>query len=132
MATKLLFITHDELLAKAYMARLPKENFEVERFATAHDGLARARQWVPDLILLDLMLPGLHGLDVLKMLRDVPWLVTVHVVLLLERTIARDILDECQLWGADSYLYKDVSPIDEVITHLHTVRQALAAKSSSQ
>jgi len=131
MAMKLLFVTHDEVLAKAYLARLPKEDFEVERYATAHDGLARARHWIPELILLDLDLPGIHGLDVLKMLRDVPWLATVHVVLLLERTIAREILDECQLWGADSYLYKDVSPIGEVVAHLHTVRQSLPAKPIS-
>lgn len=128
---KLLMIMHDDVLAKAYRARLAKlDDLEVDRRATAHDGLARARQWTPDLILLDLALPGLHGLDVLKMLRDVPWLVTVHVVLLIERTLSPEILDECLLWGADSYLQKDTCSIDAVVAHLRTVLQSIAARTA--
>ncbi len=123
--TKLLMMIHDPVLARAYKARFAKAGFEMEHRATAHDGLARARQWTPDIILLDLTLPGIHGLDVLKMLRDVPWLIRVHVVLLIERTLAQNTLDECLLWGADSYLYKDATPVDDVVSHLQSVRASL-------
>ena len=119
---KLLLISADNLLSTAYRAHLTREGFEVASCSTGHDGLAKARQWTPDLILLDLTLPGMHGLDVLKMLRDVPWLVKVHVTLLIERTLARDTLNECLLWGAGSYLYKDRCSLQELVSHL---REAL-------
>ena len=80
------------------------------------------------MIILDLTLPGMHGLDVLKMLRDVPWLATVHVVLLIERTLEREILNECLLWGADSYLEKDLCSIDQVATHLQAVVRSLQTR----
>jgi len=122
---KLLLMIHDPVLTRAYTARFAKAGFEIEHRATAHDGLARARQWRPELIVLDLALPGIHGLDVLKMLRDVPWLIQVHVVLLIERTLLQETLDECLLWGADSYLYKDATSVDDVVTHLQSVRSSL-------
>ena len=125
---KLLLITHDDVLARAYRTHLARAGFEVEQVTTGHDGLLRARQWIPDLIVLDLLLPGMHGLDVLKWLRDVPWLVPVHVILLIERTIARDVLDECLLWGAGSYLYKDASTPQDLLEHL---RHVLNARSSA-
>ena len=127
---KLLLITHDELLAKAYCARLLREGFEVERGATGHEGLARLRHWVPDLVLLDVMLPGMHGLDVLKWFRDVPWLAKMRVVLLIECTLASDVLNECLLWGAESYLLKDACSLHEMVAHIQQTLQSSAAPSS--
>ena len=125
---KLLVITHDDVLAAAYTARLRREGCEVERCRTGDEGLSKARRWTPDLILLDLLLPGLHGLDVIKWLREVPWLVKVHVVLLVERTIAPEVLDECLLWGAGSYLQKDACSVSELVAHVQGV---LAATSGN-
>jgi CheY-like chemotaxis protein len=83
-------------------------------------------------ILLDVTLPGLNGLDVLKSLRDVPWLSQTHVVLLLEHTLERSVLDDCLLWGASSFLYKDVCPMDEVVAHLQAVLQSLDTPESTK
>ena len=118
---KILLMTHDDVLARAYHARLSRLGFEIERRATGHEGLAKARQWTPDLIVLDLTLPGMHGLDVLKSLRDVPWLVKVHVVLLIERALDRETLNECLLWGAGSYLEKDACSLADVAAHLQAI-----------
>jgi len=120
--TKLLLITHDDVLAKAYRAHLARAGFEVEVATTGYAGLAKARQWAPALMLLDVTLPGLHGLDILKWLRDVPQLVTsMRVVLLIERTLCREILDECLMWGADSYCYKDAASPQELVEHLRAI-----------
>jgi len=128
---KALLITHDHLLAGAYRARLARAGFEVECSRTGHEGLAKARRWTPDLILLDVTLPGMHGLDVLKWLRDVPWLVTIHVVLLIERTLAREILDQCLLWGAGSAFQKDTGSLDELIAHLQKIPLAAPVSDPS-
>lgn len=127
MAHKILLIIHDEVLATAYRARLARAGFELEHARVAHEGLATARRWKPDLILVDLMLPGLHGLDVLKWLRDVPWLIKIPVVVLIERPLAPEIVDECQVWGADSFLHKDTCSLQELVDHLHAVLRSLAA-----
>jgi len=116
--SKLLLISHDEVLAQAYTARLKRAGFEVEHRTTGREGLAWARQWNPELMVLDLVLPGMHGLDVLKLLRDVPWLATVPVVVLVERSMQRDVVEECRLWGAASFLEKDVRSLDEIAEHL--------------
>ena len=127
---KLLLITHDDLLADAYRACLSAAGFDTEHARTGHEGLAKARRGTPDLILLDLTLPGMHGLDVLKWLRDVPWLITVHVVLLIEHTLAREVLNECLLWGAGSYLHKDTCSLDDLIAHLQKIPPPAAALST--
>lgn len=125
MAPRLLIVTHDAMLASAYQARFVKEKFDVDCRSTAHEGLARARQWTPQIILLDIALPGLHGLDVLKSMRDVPWLSKTHVVLLVEHTLQRSVIDDCLLWGASSVLSKDVCPIGEVVAHLRSILPSL-------
>ncbi len=119
--SKILLITHDDVLARAYCARLRRLEFEVEHQSTGHEGLTKARQWRPDLIILDLTLPGIHGLDVLKSLRDVPWLVQVHVVLLIEQALDRETLNECLLWGAGSYLEKEHCSLSDVMRHVQTI-----------
>ncbi len=119
---KLLIITHDELLAKAYVAHLSRrEGFSVEHRPTAQSGLRHARVWKPELILLDLTLPGLHGLDVLKWLSDVPRLVKIPVVLLVERTMQPEVLAECRRWGIHSTLDKDTCSLERLVAHLHDV-----------
>jgi len=124
---KIIFITHDNLLAISYRGRLIREGFDVEVAFIGQHGLFKARRNNPDLIILDVTLPGLSGLDVLKCLRDVPWLATVHVVLLIEKVLNRDTLNECLIWGGDSYLYKDSCSVSEFAEH---VRKVLSVSSA--
>ena len=121
---KLLLITSNDVFAMAYCARLTRVGIEIERQATGREGLFRSRHWKPDLILLDLTLPGMNGLDVLKYLRDVPWLVRVPVVLLVERATEHDLLEQCLLWGAHSVLYKESCSVQELVAHLQAVPTA--------
>ena len=130
MVPRLLVITHDDILASAYRARLSREQFAVESRSTAHEGLVKARQWSPQILLLDVTLPGMNGLDVLKSMRDVPWLSQTHVVLLIERTLARSVIEDCLLWGAGSVFYKDTGSVSELTARLQTILQALDASPS--
>ena len=130
MVPRLLVITHDDILASAYRARLSREQFAVESRSTAHEGLVKARQWSPQMLLLDVTLPGMNGLDVLKSMRDVPWLSQTHVVLLIERTLARSVIEDCLLCGAGSVFYKDTGSVSELTARLQTILQALDASPS--
>ena len=130
MSTKLLLVTSDLVLAKAYQARLTKEGFDVDACRTGHEGLVRARGQTPHVMLVDLALPGMTGLDVIKWLRDVPWLAQVPVVVLIERTVKREVLEECQLWGIAGVLEKDTCSLAEVVARAQACLRRVAAGSS--
>lgn len=66
MAKKILLIDDDELMRRSLAFNLEQAGFHVHTAATAEDGLAAARQNPPDLVLLDIGLPGMDGLDAVK------------------------------------------------------------------
>ena len=118
---RVLLITHDRILAHAYRVRLTRAGFDVEHCRTAPEGLVKSEAWPPSIILLDLTLPGVHGLEALKLFRDMPSLVQVRVVLLIERTLSPELLDECLLWSGGTYLHKDVCSLQELVAHLRLI-----------
>jgi DNA-binding response OmpR family regulator len=67
---RLLLIEDDNNLAQGLRYNLERAGYEVEHAADGPEGLRLARDREPDLVLLDLMLPGLHGFDLLARLRE--------------------------------------------------------------
>lgn len=131
MATVLL-ITADPVLSRAYRARLTTAGFEAAVCTSGHEGLAKAHQWSPDVILLDLVMAGMHGLDVLKALRDVPWVVKSHVAMLVDHTLTSDTLEECLFWGASSFLRKDTGSAQDLLDHLAKILPRAEAPTASE
>ncbi len=82
MAPHILFIDDDPLMGRLVGDLLKQEGFQVTVALNGKDGLARARLRPPDLILLDVMMPGMDGFAVCQALRQDPQLHTVPVVLL--------------------------------------------------
>jgi len=114
---ELLVIEDNEHYAAALRNNLEIEGFVVD---VAHDGvlgMLRIRQRVPKLVILDVMLPGRDGYDVLRSLRD-EW-IQVPVVLLTARKDEADKLRGFGL-GADDYITKPVS-ILELIARIRAV-----------
>jgi two-component system phosphate regulon response regulator PhoB len=98
------------------------------RVTTAHNGteaLKTARQEHPDLVVLDLMLPGISGYDVLADLRRRPETSAVGVILLTARKEEPDRVKGLSL-GADDYLPKPFSP-RELVLRVTAVLRRLAA-----
>jgi two-component system alkaline phosphatase synthesis response regulator PhoP len=89
--------------ARAYLER---EGYVVQSAADGPAGLKAARAWQPDLIVLDIMLPGLDGLEVLRQLRQES---DVYVLLLTARADETDKIVGLTV-GADDYLTKPFSP----------------------
>jgi len=103
-AIKLLIVEDEVLFARAVMKRLQKAGFECEHAETLQDGRAIAKQFLPDLVLLDMRLPDGNGMDLL------PELVASGVTVIV-MTAYGDISDAVNAikLGADDYLKK---PID--------------------
>ncbi len=103
----LICVIEDEaVIANAVAARLRAEGFEVQQAADGHEGVALCERVRPDLVVLDLMLPGLDGLEVCRRVqRDRP----VPVLMLTARGEEADVLVGLGV-GADDYLTKPFSP----------------------
>jgi DNA-binding response OmpR family regulator len=102
MSKRILIIDDDVLLRRSLGFNLEKAGFTVFTSATAEDGLSVAQQQRPDLILLDINLPGMDGLDALKRFREQSKAPVIFV------TARRRELDEIlglEL-GADDYITK--------------------------
>ncbi len=102
---KVLLIEDEPSYVAAVEAALEKEGLEVSAAGDGRSGLDRFRHEGPDVVLLDLMLPGLSGIDVLKRIRgesDVP------VIVLSAKNSEADVVSALEL-GADDYLTKPYS-----------------------
>ncbi|HSH01377.1 MAG TPA: response regulator transcription factor [Anaerolineae bacterium] len=106
---KLILVVDDE----PRMIRFIRMNLELEGYKVieANNGLEaleQARQHLPDLIVMDVMMPELDGFETLRMLRDIS---TVPVVLLTVRSDEEDRIRGLEL-GADDYVTKPFSPAE--------------------
>lgn len=116
MPTKLLLIEDEETMVEGLTYNLRKEGFDVIVAMDGEDGIAKARLSSPDVVLLDLMLPGIDGLDVCRILRresDVP------VIMLTAKSTEMDKVVGLEL-GADDYLAKPFSA-RELTARIHAV-----------
>ena len=126
MPQTILVIEDEETIAAAVAARLEKEGFEV---VVAGDGLAgieRFRTQSPDLVVLDLMLPGMDGLEVCRRIQADRY---VPVLMLTARNDETDVLVGLGV-GADDYVTKPFSPrelVARVKALLRRVERSAAA-----
>ena len=99
-------VDDDPNLGEVVARYLQKEGYEVEVVTDGRTGLERALATLPDLVVLDLMLPGLDGIEVFRRLRRVA---PIPVVMLTARGSEEDRVAGLEL-GADDYVAKPFSP----------------------
>ena len=110
MGKQLVLVVEDEEAIRELVAyNLAKEGFEVAAVASGEAALAAAEFRSPDLILLDLMLPGLDGLSVCRKLKSNLRTESVPIVMLTAKGEEADIVVGLNM-GADDYVTKPFSP----------------------
>jgi two-component system phosphate regulon response regulator PhoB len=110
MATQRILVVDDEEdLLELIRYNLSKEGFHVRCVATGEEAIAQANTYLPDLILLDLMLPAVDGLVVCKTLKSHAQTRHIPIVMLTAKTEEADIVSGLEL-GADDYVTKPFSP----------------------
>jgi two-component system alkaline phosphatase synthesis response regulator PhoP len=103
---KILVIDDEPSIINLVQAYLKPEGYEVYTAADGNAGLKAARAFKPDLIILDLMLPGIDGIELLSRLRRES---DVYVIMLTARTEETDKIIGLSV-GADDYVTKPFSP----------------------
>jgi len=109
---RILVVDDEPTIAEIVARYLQRAHFDTRTAGDGHAALARASTWHPDLVVLDLMLPGLDGLEVMRMLRDRGGPRTA-VILLTAKGEEADRVDGLRL-GADDYVVKPFSPAELV------------------
>src|SRR5574339_1308225 len=104
--TKILVVDDEPSIINLVSAYLKPEGYDVYTAADGNAGLKAAHAFKPDLIILDLMLPGMDGLELLTRLRRES---DVYVIMLTARTEETDKIVGLSI-GADDYVTKPFSP----------------------
>lgn len=106
---KILVIEDDDDIQELITYNLVREGYLVTSATSGEAGLEAARRSIPDLILLDLMLPGIDGLEVCRMLRADHRTIGVPIVMLTAKGEETDVVTGLEV-GADDYITKPFSP----------------------
>lgn len=121
---KILIVEDEERIARFVELELKHEGYNVEKTGDGRTGLALAEQGGYDLILLDIMLPGINGIEILRRIRkasDVP------VIMLTARDAVMDKVSGLDM-GADDYITKPFA-IEELLAR---IRVTLRKRSPSE
>lgn len=124
---KLLLIDDDKLLRRSLAFNLQQAGYTTEAAATAEEGLAIINRKRPDAVILDIGLPGMDGLDALKILRDQ---IGVPVILLSARRRGLDQVLGLEL-GADDYITKPFD-FDVLLARVKAVLRRSAPTRAAQ
>jgi DNA-binding response OmpR family regulator len=120
MAKKILLVEDEIALASVYMTRLVAEGYEVESVSDGQSAITRAMQMQPDLILLDVMIPKVSGIQVLKTLREDESTKRIKVIML--TALSQDnYKDKAEKLGISGYLVKSQVVIADIIAHVKGV-----------
>ena len=105
----ILVVDDEEDIIELLKYNLLRENYEVDSALTGEDALKRVESKIPQLIVLDLMLPGIDGLEVTRLLKRQPKFDKIPIIMLTAKGEEADVVAGLEL-GADDYITKPFSP----------------------
>ena len=127
---KILIVEDDPNIVKLVRYNLEKENFSVRSSRSGEEALKIAKEELPDLIILDLMLPGMDGFEVCKNLKKNPNLVSIPMLMLTARGEEVDRVVGLEL-GADDYVTKPFSPRELILRVKAILKRKTPAEKQS-
>jgi DNA-binding response OmpR family regulator len=112
---KILVVDDEENIRELYRDELSEEGYRVELAENGQDALTRFESFKPDLVTLDVMMPGMNGIEVLRRIREKN--PSVPVLLL---TAFGEFRQDFNTWASDAYIVKsaDVTELKQTIRRL--------------
>lgn len=129
--TRILVVEDDRDIAELIAHYIEKAGWQAHVAASGSEGLALARQKAPDCLVLDVMLPGMDGLEVCRALRTDPKTAAIPIIMLTARADETDRIVGLEL-GADDYVAKPFSPGELVARIRALLRRAQRAATSDE
>jgi len=119
---KILLIEDDKFLRELIIQKLGKEGYDVTEAPEGEAGLAKMKEDKPDLVLLDLILPGIDGFEVLSRMKKDPDLAQISVIIL-SNLGQRDDMQKGIALGAKDYLIKAHFTPGEIVEKIRATLQ---------
>lgn len=111
MAKKILIIEDESQLVELLTFRLQANGYEVETAYDGEEGLRKINALKPDLVVLDIMMPKMHGYDVCRLSKENEEIRDIPVIILTAHTQRKD-EERARGCGADCFLAKPFEPGD--------------------
>jgi CheY-like chemotaxis protein len=119
---KIVIADDNENIREALTYLLEDEGYELWLAKDGAEALAKSREVVPDVLLLDIMMPGMNGYDVCSSLKNDPLLKKIYVIMLTAKGQAAE-QEHGKEVGADEYVVKPFSPM-EILTKIKKIKIA--------
>ncbi|MHC1743834.1 MAG: response regulator [Syntrophobacteraceae bacterium] len=131
MNTTVLVVEDDEDILRLLIHNLRGAGFSILSSMDGHEALSLARQHAPQLVLLDLMLPSLDGLEVCRQLKQGPTTKKIPIIMLTARGEEIDRIVGLEL-GADDYVVKPFSPRELILRIRAILRRAMPEREVAE
>ncbi|MFZ6030872.1 MAG: response regulator transcription factor [Chloroflexota bacterium] len=129
MSISLLIIEDDEIVARTIERSLRGQEFKLTTINSGVDGLKTARRAVPDMVILDIVMPGMDGYTVCREMRADPLLANVPILFLTAKIKDEDKIAGF-IAGADDYLTKPFN-VDELILRVRAILRRTKVQSQA-
>lgn len=113
-----LFVEDEELLTEAVQDKLTRSGYTVYVAKNGIEGLEIAQSKHPDCILLDVIMPKMHGLEMLKRLRAESWGTSIPVFIFTNLSSSQDV-EEAKKYNVRDFIIKAQCPLDELVQKIH-------------
>lgn len=116
----ILVVEDDKFLRELLVRKLSGEGFEVKNAIDAEVAFAVLAERIPNIILLDLILPGVDGFEILTRIKANPKLINVPVIIL-SNLGQKDDLDKAMALGAKDFMVKANFTLDEIVAKVRSI-----------
>ena len=120
MAAKILIVEDDKFLRELMTRKLKNEGFDLQEAIDGEEGLKKLETYKPDIILLDLILPGLDGFETLERIKDNPQVSNIPV-LILSNLGQRDEIEKGLKLGAVDFMVKAHFTPEEIVGKIKSI-----------
>ncbi|MBM3250862.1 MAG: response regulator [Candidatus Nealsonbacteria bacterium] len=117
---KILIIEDDKFLRELIGQKLNKESYEIFEAVDGEEGIKKIKGKKPDLVLLDIILPGINGFEVLDKMKENTVLSRIPVIIL-SNLGHKDDVEKGLKMGANDYLIKAHFTPDQIIEKVKTI-----------
>lgn len=119
--TKILLADDDDLLLRMYQRVFSHAQYEIITAKNGKDALIKAKNFQPDILLTDVMMPEMTGLELFEEMKKDPQTATIKVVFLTNLN-QKHLIEEMLAKGAAGYIIKDEHHPDNVLTLIKNMR----------
>ncbi|MDI6865251.1 MULTISPECIES: response regulator [Thermodesulfovibrio] len=131
MSKKILIVEDEKEIAELIAYSLKKEKYDISIALDGETALKKLRETVYDLVILDLMLPGIQGLEICKIIRNNSNMQKTGIIIVTAKSEEFDKITGLET-GADDYITKPFSPRELIARVKAVMRRTLSAVSNNQ